>query len=1065
MRIRKARNVLISVLAFALLVIGAVSDLEADNLSIQEHLVIAPRSIPVPESGNASFAVTRLQFRNGSNFDADTNISRIDFQVNKTGALSYADIASVKAYFEPQGGAGTYDNERLGGDDLDIMTGSSYDTGTGAGYITFQVAPLSVPPYPASDAADFGWGASAHIYVVLEIANTADDDSSVSCEITSVTYGPVGDGTGSTAPPTALVGGEENLDTYRVDLTATGITTGDKDQASTNAPVLELELTTADSSAADIDLDSIKLHSLGDRDADIAAAGVLLYEDVDDDDSFEPGADDGEALASGSLSGGYVTLNPPLDLIFTPTTTRRFFVAVNVSLTAVVGNTIELEVENPSTDFTFKDIIYDDNQGVLDDYAYVFLGYPYVQEGYLTGTTPTPAAGNSFDVTELYVPTPPTVSSIVPGDGATGILRDTVVTAEFSEAMDATTIVSPTTNFILFIDNNSNSTYDAGDTNIPGTVSYNAVSKMATFDPDSDLEWTTTYTATVTTGVKDDNDGLNMTLDRIWVFSTQVAVYPIVSSTSPAAYDTGVLPGAVITADFSKDMLVSTIVSPATSFILFVDNNFNSVFDAGDTNIPGTVGYNVGTRQATFAPSSPLDPGTVYTATITTGAQSTDGLNLQADKVWSFFTSLRPVVLSQVPGDEAQGISRSTTVTATFSKNMDSGTITTTSFNLLKGVIQVDGSVSYDAPTRTATFTPSADLDWGSTYTVTITTAVADTDGINPPSDTVWTFDTVAAINPVVSNTSPAPDMTGVLPDAVVVATFSKDMKASTITGSTFLLKDQADTPVTGSVSFDGTREATFTPSSLLQTGLVYTATITTALEDTDDLSLLTDKVWSFETTSRPFVASVTPPQGTTGVNRATTIRATFSKDMKASTIDSPATNFIVFIDNNSNSTYDAGTDTVIPGSVTYDAGTYTATFTPDSDLGYSAYTATITTGVEDPDGIAMAASKTWGFSTVPTLNEPLVAGNRIVSGGNQQALIFVTEPPGGPSARVSVQVFTTSGRRVVTLVNNLPFSSISVPIIWDGTNGRGEKLGPGLYFVQIRAASYKRVLKVMIVR
>ncbi|UCF98448.1 MAG: Ig-like domain-containing protein, partial [Spirochaetaceae bacterium] len=235
--------------------------------------------------------------------------------------------------------------------------------------------------------------------------------------------------------------------------------------------------------------------------------------------------------------------------------------------------------------------------------------------------------------------------------------------------------------------------------------------------------------------------------------------------------------------------------------------------------------------------------------------------------------------------------------------------------------------------------------------------------------------------------------------------------------------------------------------------------------QDTVGFNLQSDKIWSFATAFRPFVSTVTPLDGTTGVNRATTIRATFSKDIDPTTIENPATTFILFIDNNSNNSYDAGTDTLIPGNVTYDTGTYTATFTPDSDLGYSAYTATITTGVEDPDGIAMGAAKTWDFSTLPTLNEPLITSNRIVSGGNQQALIFVTEPPGGPSDRVSVQVFTTSGRRVATLVNNLPFSSIGVPIVWDGTNGRGEKLGPGLYFVQIRAAGYKRVLKVMIVR
>jgi hypothetical protein len=67
----------------------------------------------------------------------------------------------------------------------------------------------------------------------------------------------------------------------------------------------------------------------------------------------------------------------------------------------------------------------------------------------------------------------------------------------------------------------------------------------------------------------------------------------------------------------------------------------------------------------------------------------------------------------------------------------------------------------------------------------------------------------------------------------------------------------------------------------------------------------------------------------------------------------------------------------------------------------------------------------------------------------------------------VTVQVFTTSGRLVATLVKNTAFNAIPDGgfISWDGTNDKGKALGPGLYFVQIRATDYKRVLKVMVVR
>jgi len=56
-----------------------------------------------------------------------------------------------------------------------------------------------------------------------------------------------------------------------------------------------------------------------------------------------------------------------------------------------------------------------------------------------------------------------------------------------------------------------------------------------------------------------------------------------------------------------------------------------------------------------------------------------------------------------------------------------------------------------------------------------------------------------------------------------------------------------------------------------------------------------------------------------------------------------------------------------VPGTVTYDAGTKVATFTPSSSLATNTvYTATVTTGVKDAAGNAMAANKVWAFTTVP---------------------------------------------------------------------------------------------------
>jgi len=78
-------------------------------------------------------------------------------------------------------------------------------------------------------------------------------------------------------------------------------------------------------------------------------------------------------------------------------------------------------------------------------------------------------------------------------------------------------------------------------------------------------------------------------------------------------------------------------------------------------------------------------------------------------------------------------------VTATFSKDIDPATVTTTSFYLDNGAT---GTVSYDAATRTAIFTPSAPLRYATTYTATVSTAVADPAGNTLAAPHTWTFTT-----------------------------------------------------------------------------------------------------------------------------------------------------------------------------------------------------------------------------------------------------------------------------------------------------------------------------------
>ena len=226
---------------------------------------------------------------------------------------------------------------------------------------------------------------------------------------------------------------------------------------------------------------------------------------------------------------------------------------------------------------------------------------------------------------------------------------------------------------------------------------------------------------------------------------------------------------------------------------------------------------------------------------------------------------------------------------------------------------------------------------------------------------------------------------------------------------------------------------------------------------DIDARALEAEKQWVFYTVAPvpPAVVSVRPAEGETGVPVDTDIIAYFSKPIDDTTL---AGNFTV----------EDAQGNPVNGSITYDdSGTPTATFTPSAPLAYKkTYTVTITDGVQDLDGLSLSvAEKTWDFTTFG-FDKATIVNNRIVSGGNSETLIFVPVPP-STSDKVSVQVFTTTGRLVRSFYRNATYSSIEshLPIQWDGTNDRGSPLGPGMYFVQIVVAGNKQTLKVMIVR
>jgi len=423
------------------------------------------------------------------------------------------------------------------------------------------------------------------------------------------------------------------------------------------------------------------------------------------------------------------------------------------------------------------------------------------------------------------------------------------------------------------------------------------------------------------------------------------------------------------------------------------------------------VNYEVASRSAVFAPAAALTVNSTYTATVTTAATDLAGNALAGNQgvpsaasnyVWTFTTgaapdTTRPTVALTVPVTTTPGptpaVVMNTTISAFFSEEMAPATIRDTSFTLTCSLpcVSPQGTVSYVAGSRTAVFTPVADLAASSTYTATVTAAATDLAGnalggnqapAPAASNYVWTFTTSATLDatrPSVTvtapiTTSPGPTTAVATNIAAITAAFNEDMAPATMTSANFTVTcaSPCTTPAGGVSYVINSRTLVFTPSAALEAATTYTATVSAAATDLAGNALggnqalppaASSYVWTFRTgvavdAIAPTVATTNPAAGAVGVCTNKTINATFSEPMDPLTITT--TTFLLQL------TVGAS----VTGIVTYDISTNIATFNPAVNLTgtpATSYTATIVggaSGVKDLAGNALAADKVTMFTT-----------------------------------------------------------------------------------------------------
>ena len=372
----------------------------------------------------------------------------------------------------------------------------------------------------------------------------------------------------------------------------------------------------------------------------------------------------------------------------------------------------------------------------------------------------------------------PTVVDHSPSRDLSGVARSSAVSVSFAAPIESSSL-----QFKLLA---------PGGANVPATVALDGASQSATLTPNSQLAAGTTYQVTVTATAP---GGPSMPSPVQWSFTTAAAA----GSTPATLWTTDVIP-AVETADDTDAVEVGTRftverdgVITAVRFYKGPGNDgphVGHVWSAAGA-LMGTAQFNdetaTGWQQASliapvevtagstyvvsyhapkgrYAVASGYFSGTPRNASPLVAPASTSGAGNGLfvygaggfpNGSWGaasyfvdvvFIEAAAPRVTSTAPAAGAVDVPTNSTVSAVFSKAVNPSSIV---FELRDGGgALVSGAVAYDSGTRAATFTPSAALAQGATYTVAV--AASDTQGAAMTAPHLWAFTVVAPAQPPV---------------------------------------------------------------------------------------------------------------------------------------------------------------------------------------------------------------------------------------------------------------------------------------------------------------------------
>ncbi len=533
----------------------------------------------------------------------------------------------------------------------------------------------------------------------------------------------------------------------------------------------------------------------------------------------------------------------------------------------------------------------------------------------------------------------PTLLSVSPAAGTTGVDVNPAITVRFSEALDQATVTS---DYLRLMDNHN--------LLVPETVTYNPQTYTATITPTSALSFGSTYTVVVAGGTLGVRDLAGNPLAQTIGSSFTTAGSPVPDTTPPIVIATNPSDGATsyaidgsITVTFSEPLNAASVNAASVN-----------VLRNGQLRVTTTATYNPATNSITITPAAPLDYGTNYTVYVIGGSTGVRDLsdNAMASNVSSSFRTVDPppptsIWSSATPGNTDVGEGDSLELGVRFTANTDGYIYGVRFYKSAANTGTHSGSLwsSSGQLLATGTFTGESTSGWqtlnfatpvaisaGATYVASYFAPnghfSVDRSYFNAPLDSgslhvpatggvfaygaksafpassyansnYWVdvlFSPIPPIDttpPSVTAMSPGDGATNVSINTAATVTFNEAINPVSLSSSTLQILD-GDTLVSATITFDAnTNTATVTPMSPLAEGTTYTLRAVggiPGLKDTSGNNLAQTVTTSFTTVppdlTPPVVTSINPAGGASEVPISTAIAVTFSEALDAASVN-----------------------------------------------------------------------------------------------------------------------------------------------------------------------------------